>query len=421
MAMRKLYACIISKDVKRDKEVLLSVAQQFSSGIEMLEDGVLFDISGLGNLIGDPQQITQRVLELLQKNSISGNVRIADTTDTAILLARQTGGPDHTDPFEAFQQLPLQDLPIEDDTLGVFDDLGISTVAELRQIDAGELIGRYGPEFKKVVDLIEQKSRHLLTSNVKESSLMWIYNLDSSIDDFEQLIFVINHGLDKLLGQVSDHGFSTELLHITFELKNKTERNYEIKTSFPTLERSFWLKLANLRISLDPPESEIVSVSIASFFTRPRPDQRGLFAVSRPEPESLLLTINKIGKLVGEDNVGIPVLLDQRLAEAFTLDPGQLPRGKEKLEVRSEDLTVAFSYFNPPVPAEVAVESDRLLFIRTPRFNGRVVEYGGVWKANSRWWDSAWNTQEWDVEVENRGVYRLCRTGNEWFLRGEYD
>ena len=28
---------------------------------------------------------------------------------------------------------------------------------------------------------------------------------------------------------------------------------------------------------------------------------------------------------------------------------------------------------------------------------------------------------EWDVEVENDGVYRLCKAGEEWFLVGEYD
>ena len=42
----RLYACIISVDVKRDKAALLSVAQQFSYSIEILEDGILFEVSG---------------------------------------------------------------------------------------------------------------------------------------------------------------------------------------------------------------------------------------------------------------------------------------------------------------------------------------------------------------------------------------
>jgi len=204
-------------------------------------------------------------------------------------------------------------------------------------------------------------------------------------------------------------------------LRKKAARSYEIKTSFPTLERSFWLKLVNLRIALDPPESEIVSVRVISYFTRPRPSQRGLYAVSRPEPEDLLLTVNKLKKLVGEENVGVPVVLDQRVSEPFAVDPEQLPQGREKLEIRSEKLTAAFNYFRPPLPAAVTVADKRLLYIKTPFWKGRVKQYSGMWKKNSHWWNRPWHDREWDIEVEERGVFRLGRNEDEWFLYGEYD
>ena len=54
-------------------------------------------------------------------------------------------------------------------------------------------------------------------------------------------------------------------------------------------------------------------------------------------------------------------------------------------------------------------------------FSGHVIEYSGVWKANSKWWDKPWKTQEWDIEIENDGVYRLCKVEEEWFVVGEYD
>jgi hypothetical protein len=52
---------------------------------------------------------------------------------------------------------------------------------------------------------------------------------------------------------------------------------------------------------------------------------------------------------------------------------------------------------------------------------GRVVEYSGVWRAGSMWWDKRWSLEEWDVEVENHGVYRLAKTESEWLITGEYD
>lgn len=442
--MHKLYACIISADVKRDKEALISVARQFSYSIEMLDDGILFDVSGLEQLIGKPGRIAQKILEELQKQNLSGSIAVAETVDTAVLLARQNGKQAEARTLNAsaqsarfsvseqaeactlntpdmFPKLPLTDLQIEQDTLNVFSDLGIHKVRDLLEIPRDELVNRYGQDFRDVIDVIEQKGASFLTPNVTENHVSWAYELDFPVEDFEQLIFMLNHGLDRLFEQISQCGFSTEQLDILFKLRNKTEKAYEIKTSFPSLERSFWLKLINLRISLDPPEAGIVSVNVVSRFTKPRPSQRGLYAISRPEPESLLLTVNKLKKLVGEENVGIPVILNQRLAEAFALNADAMPQGRERLEVRQERPIIAFSYFHPAIRAEVLVRDKSLIFIRTEYFEGRVVEYSGVWKANSKWWDRSWKTQEWDVEIENKGIYRLCKTGKEWFLAGEYD
>jgi hypothetical protein len=466
----RLYACIISPDIKRDRDALLLIAQQFSHSIELLEDGILFDVSGLENLIGDTDKISQKILVQLKKHSVSGTVALADTIDTAMLLARR----EKSDPKskiqnpksyvaspDSFAQLSLEHLLIDEDTQRVFSDLGIKNIRDLQQIPKDELINRYGQQFRNIIDVIEQKGSRLLTPNIKENKLDWDYNLDFPVDDFEQLIFILNHGLDRLLDQTSHHGHSTEQLDLCFTLQNKTERTYEIKTSFPTLEKTFWLKLINLRVSLDPPESEIVAIRVTLHFTPPRPAQTGLYAVSRPEPERLLLTVNKLKKLVGEENVGVPVLLDQRVEKAFTLDAQALPKGEEvaahkkgavsktaatreevnhdmkpkqfpqgtttgpqeiqnpKSEIRNS--TIAFSYFNPPIAADVLVREKRLVFLRTQYFSGHVTKYSGVWKANSKWWDKSWKAQEWDVEIENHGVYRLSRVNNDWFLVGEYD
>ncbi len=420
--MSRLYACIISADLKRDKEALISVVRQFSYSIEILDDGILADVSGLERLIGSSDRIARNILEELQKQNVLGSIAVAESVDTAVLLARHNKGLVHAvHSPDMFQKLPLSELPIEQDTLNVFNDLGISRVEDLLSVPREDLAGRYGREFRDVIDVIEQKGSSRLTPNVREDHTSWTYELYSPVEDFEQLIFLMNHGLDRLFGQIAYLGFSTEHLDISFTLRNRTKKAYEIKTSFPTLERPFWLKLINLRISLDPPESEIASVNVISYYTKPRPSQRGLYAVSRPEPEQLLLTVNKLKKLVGEDNVGVPVILNQRLAEAFALDADAMPQGKEQIEAQQKRPVIAFSYFHPPVRAEVLVRDGRLIFIRTKYFDGRVKEYSGVWKANSKWWDKSWKTQEWDVEVEGHGIYRLCKAGKEWFLAGEYD
>src|SRR4030095_4124550 len=361
--MSRLYACIISQCPKKE---LISIGHQFSYSIETLDDGILFDVSGLELLIGKPERIAQKILAELKHAKIPGSIAVADTVETTTLLARQKSETEHSLRLtDEFPQLSLDGLDIDDDTPNVFNDLGFHEVEDLIAVPQAELINRYGRDFESIVRPMRQNGDRLLTPDLKESRVSWSYELDHTVEDFDQLIFILNHGLDTLFRRVAYYGLSTEHLDISFRLSNRTMRNYQIKTSFPTLERSFWLKLVNLRISRDPPEAGIVSLDVVSYFTKQRPSQRGLFAISRPEPESLLLTVDKIKKLVGKDNVGTPVVLDQRLARPFTLETDVLPVGKERIVERTPHAIVAFNYFLPPLSSEVLVRDSRLAVLKT--------------------------------------------------------
>lgn len=417
--MSKLYSCIISAE---PREVLVPLAGKFAHVIEVIDEGILFDVSGLERLIGKPEQIAAKILGELQRQNIAGSVAVADTADAAMLLARQNGDFSRTvHDTGMFSQLPLSGLGLERDTLNVFNDLGMKKVEDLLAIPRDELIERFGRGFDSVIKRIEQRAGRLLTSNIAENTVSWEFGLDQAVEDFEQLIFILNHGINDLFGRVAKLAMSTEQLDITFQLANKRTCFYEIKASFPTLNGSFWLKLINLRVSLNAPEAAISSVKAEAHLTRPRPDQRGLYAVSRPEPEKLLLTANKLKRLVGEGNVGTPVLLNERLEQPFRLDAEMLPAGKEYASADIRRPAIAFSYFRPPHRAEVLVRVRRIAFVRSREITGRVTECSGVWRADSKWWGRGWRTQEWDVEIEGRGVYRLSKTKSDWFLVGEYD
>src|SRR5688500_1342145 len=147
-AMSKLYACIISADAKNDKAVLLSIADEFASGIEMLEDGVLFNVSGLEKLMGDADEIARRIEEKLKHHDLQANAAVAASADTAILLARQNEHLERTAKANEFSRLALKELGIDPDTLDIFDDLGIRKISDLRRVPVDDLINRYGQKFR---------------------------------------------------------------------------------------------------------------------------------------------------------------------------------------------------------------------------------------------------------------------------------
>ena len=122
--------------------------------------------------------------------------------------------------------------------------------------------------------------------------------------------------------------------------------------------------------------------------------------------------------LVTEDS-GIAANLFWAITEKQSLPTN---RAAEPLRsVQRPSGTIAFTYFRPPIRAEVLIRDARLIFIKTRLFAGHVLNCSGVWKGNSKWWDQPWRTQEWDIEVENAGIYRLSKAKDEWFVIGEYD
>jgi protein ImuB len=416
--MSRLYACIISG---AEKPELIAAAEKFAYRIEWLGDGVLFETSGLENLIGSADDIAAKIDDFLAGASIRASVAVAENAASAILQARSKKGTTVVSDAK-LERLPLERLEIDRDTLDVFDALGFSSVRDLKRVPENELIARYGAEFRNVLDLVKNKGKYVLTPNLRDDFINWAYRLDFPVIDFEQLIFIVRHGLEQVFKETDTYGFRTERLGISLGLERGGARDYEIKVSFPTLDIKFWSKIISLRINSDPPPEGITSIEVTAHFARPRTAQKSLFATTSLEPESLLLTVSKIKKLIGEENAGVPVVLDQRLSRAFALAADRLPAGIEPKIENNIRPHILLNYFDPPLKADVVVNQKRLMFVRTPRFSGKVVEYGGVWSESAQWWSAAnWKTEEWDVELENGGIYRLARAGRDWFVTGEYD
>ena len=412
-----LFACIISDS---DEKSLVILTEQFSAKIELIEGGILFDISGLQNLMGDQYQIAKRISNDLNSKNIEGNLGISKNADTAVLFAKNIKGVT-TDSGNEINSMPIETLALEDDIQGVFENLGFENINQLKDIPEVDLIARYGQDFRGVIDLINQEGKRTLIPNIKEQNIAWKFELEFAVKELERLVFIIANGVNEILNETSNRSLSTEQITVKFTLSNNETKTYDVKISFPTLQKNFWRRIIDHRISQDLPEQSIKAIKLVCHFTKTRSAQFGLYTANNPEPESLHLTVNKIKKLVGEENVGVPVLLDSRLEKPFALNSNLEPKGVEKLEIKDAKPEIAFSYYQPPVPAFVWIEKQKLMYLKTRDFEGKVKQHGGIWRANSHWWAGFWTTEEWDVEVENQGVFRLSRKGREWFVTGEYD
>src|SRR5260370_3119751 len=79
------------------------------------------------------------------------------------------------------------------------------------------------------------------------------------------------------------------------------------------------LRLLLFDIEAHPQQAASVAVTISVQPVKPRASQTGLFIPLAPEPERLEITLARLAKLVGADNVGSTELLDTRRPDAFRM------------------------------------------------------------------------------------------------------
>src|SRR5207244_10591800 len=131
--------------------------------------------------------------------------------------------------------------------------------------------------------------------------------------------------------------------------------------------------------------------------------QNGLFIPLAPEPEKLELTLARLAKLVGADNVGSPELLDTHRPDAFRMKRFTLvgihKRANSNPQATSHNpqRVMGFRIFRPPLVARVVTTGGLPVRISAGSstaaciVRGRIVRVSGPWRASGEWWrEDAW-------------------------------
>jgi protein ImuB len=167
-----------------------------------------------------------------------------------------------------------------------------------------------------------------------------------------------------------------------------------------------------------PPAAPTVALALSLKPVHPRTVQTGIFLPVTPAPDKLELTLARIRGIVGENNVGIPELLNTHHPHPFHLVTHQPPTTSHQPPATCHQ---AFRYFRPPLPATVELERNRPLRITASGIHGKVLNAAGPWRTSGDWWTTtAWNRDEWDIALTNGALYRIYRDPH-WFVEGSYD
>jgi protein ImuB len=415
-----MFACLSGPSPR-----LAELAGQFSPLVEKAgEDTVVFSIAGLGSLFGDVHQIASAIARQGTVMGLAANLAIAPTPSAALLAARNLTGTTIIAPGQEGQALagiPVEALPTAPELILTLHRWGIRTLGELAALPETGLVERLGAAGARLRRLALGQGDSLLDIEPPAIEYTARQELDHPIELLEPLLFIISRHLHELTRRLNQYGCATNRVTITLKLDDGSA--YTKIVEFPVAVRDPVSLLKQIQFALEaqPPRAASLAVEITLDPAEPRTVQGGLFLPATPEPEKLQTLLARLRALAGENRVGTPEILNSHRPDAYELrscafEPGE-PKGSAP-----HLLHLALRYFRPPISAQVSIHKGALERVVSSRVTGRVVQFAGPWRTSGGWWtESAWNRDEWDVVLEDRAIYRIYLTGEQWFLDGSYD
>lgn len=392
---------------------LPQIAGAFSPAFEQTTpDTIVFCIDGLTRLYGTPHQIAQAIA---QRAGNRVNISIADTAEAAILAARNFAGvtvsPD-------LSLLDITTLPLSEEMAEILDSWGIHTLEQLARLPETGIAERFGPAGVSLQRLARGAIHRPLKIFQPESTYHDRIQLDHPVELLEPLLFLITRILNEQCEKLQSHGMAANELTICLELENKTGHIRTLRLPIPMRESKALLKLLQLDLEAHPPKAATIALAISLKPAQPRTIQSGIFLPATPPPDKLELTLARIRGIVGENNVGVPELLNTHHPHPFQLVNRQ-PQISDPQPIHHRH---AFRYFRPPLAATVELQNDRPARIAAIGVHGKVLTAAGPWRTSGDWWTAfPWNRDEWDLALAG-GIYRVYREPNHrWFIEGTYD
>lgn len=446
-----MFGCIYAHSISPEVS-LADFAYAFSPRVEEVNPAtVVIDVDGCDLLFGSAYEMAVAIAMRAKQARLHGdidctvNVALAANPDAAIHAATRLNGITYISEDE--ELTCLGDFPLEtlnysliklDQKIAaeIFETLqlwGVRTFREFADLPITGVSERLGQDGLRLQQLASGKTQRHLQCKTPQPIFANSLELDHAIAELEPLSFIFAHLLNQLCAALNSYALATNELLVQMQLQNGTTHERKLSLPHPLRDHKLFLKLLLLDTEMQPPPAAVISVSITCEPVKPRTLQSGLFVPLAPAPDKLELTLARLAKLVGEKNVGSPVVLDTHRPDAFTIKKFALPAKADsrKRKVLRQQRCLGFRTFRPPLRAVVQLNkgwpTEVSAWNKQRSVYGKVVNLAGPWRTTGDWWrNDRWGRDEWDVALEKEQRLVLCRVYRElksghWFIEGSYD
>jgi protein ImuB len=421
--------------------ILMHCGERISPRIEVLASPeesssgatLILDVSASERLFGTPEQIAIALQRNMDAAGFEACIATSGNAYVAVLAARGFLGitviPRGKE-AKTLAPLPLAVLELEPEQQEMFTSWGIKTLGALATLPQKALIARIGQTGYRLQALSRGEYQHLLVpaEPPTDAILSESTELEHPVDLLEPLLFLLGRMLEQIIARASERALAIACVETRLVLDGASRKEHRrvVRPALPEYNHHALLKLIQLDLEMYPPQASVVGLYMQAQPARPQTGQQGLFVPQTPEAGHLEILLARLRKLLGEDRVGAPELLDSHRPDAFRLVPFVSNTNTASQGVVSGIHITALRILRPPHAVRVEIERSRIvtLFLDGKRLS--VDKASGPWKTSGAWWTHTdWCREEWDVALggQNKKYCRVAydRASNCWYLIGIYD
>jgi protein ImuB len=496
-----MFACIYGRSVSESlpasagnaDPALVDLAFTFSPLVEQTTaDTVVLNISGQDLLFGSSvnsaqlttdaeinsaHNLAKEIFCRARQSNLKVNVSVAANPDSAIHAARSFKGITIIKVGEELLHLGTLSIKRLDHSLAGVDAhrveeiqetfilWGVRTFGDLASLPLAGVAERLGQEGVRLQKLAQGQNDRRLNLIRPPIGFDQSLELEHPVTELEPLSFILSRLLNQLCANLDEYALATNELRLRLVTEPGVTEPGEVASAscvdsdakahlhertitFPVPMRNpkTLLRLLLFDIEAQPPCAPIVAVTISAEPVKPRASQTGLFIPLAPEPEKLEITLARLAKLVGADNVGSPEVLDTHRPDAFRMKRFRLNQRTKRNANHGSHFALnasgtpalpvmGFRVFRPPWRVEVQTMRGQPTRISaransSDKVRGKIVCASGPWRTSGDWWRTdVWARDEWDVAVidaasqESEIFCRIYRdlSSEQWFVAGIYD
>ena len=226
------------------------------------------------------------------------------------------------------------------------------------------LIARIGQTGYQLQELARGEYQHLLVpvASPADAVLSESTELEHPVDLLEPLLFLLGRMLEQIIARASERALAIACVETRLVLEGASPNEHRriVRPALPEYNHHTLLKLIQLDLEMHPPQASVVGLYMQAQPARPQTGQQGLFVPQTPEAGHLEILLARLRKLLGEDRVGAPELLDSHRADAFRMAPF-LPNTSTSLQTAAAGIHVsALRILRPPHAVRVEMKDSRM-------------------------------------------------------------